>query len=58
MRTYTALIRNMKFNTFRMVDVVSFSIDGLRERIEKLCLRNNEVLCGLFPTDKMERAFK
>jgi len=55
MKNYTALIMNKKFNTFRTLEVNSYGVEGLRERIERLCLKKTELLVSLFPSDKMPR---
>lgn len=58
MKNYTALIMNKKFNTFKTLEVNSYGIEGLRERIEMLCLGKTELLVSLFPSDKMPRINK
>lgn len=58
MKNYTALIMNKKFNTFRTLEVNSYEVEGLRECIEKFCLKNTELLVSLFPSERMPRSHK
>lgn len=58
MKNYTALILNRISGKSRMTNFSTVSFVGLRRRIEEMCLKRDEVLMSLFPTDRMERTFK
>lgn len=54
MKTYIALIVNNNSKLTRIIDVCSFSINGLRERIELTFLKKDEVLMSLYPKQHLE----
>lgn len=56
MENYTALIVNTKTKKYITMTFMSFSIDGLRQRVEEFYLSENEVLVSLFPTNRMEKS--